>query len=385
MIPLTDVDRAVSTRLLVIEDSPSDALLLVAALQDSVLSSATIVSASCLETALRRLAESTFDGVIMDLGLPDSEGLETFSAVREAAGEAAVVVISGNDDSRLAEEAVRLGAQDFLRKSERRRGEVGRAVDYAICRQRLLRGLERARDEQLEAKDRFLSHVSHELRSPLSVVYQFGSLLQDGVGGSLSPDQRDFLRVLMRNVGQLKLMIDDLLTVSRVQRCRVPVESKPVAIRDLLTETVAAHQPAADERGIQLAADSGDLPTVLGDEGRLCEVLSNLVDNALKFTPPGGWITVEGVPAGDCVRVTVRDSGRGIPADDLDRVFEQFFQVRQGDEVSRNGLGLGLYVCRELIQRQGGVMWAESVPDRGTAICFTVPIMATRTNPEAAA
>jgi signal transduction histidine kinase len=252
-------------------------------------------------------------------------------------------------------------------------------------RQRVLRDLERARDEQLEARDRFLSHVSHELRSPLSVVYQFGSLLQDGVGGSLSTEQQDFLEVLMRNVGQLELMIDDLLTVSRIQRGWLSVESEPVAIRALLGETVAAHRPAADQRGVQIAADAGDLPTVVGDAGRLREVLSNLVDNALKFTPEGGRVTLEGVSAGDCVRVTVRDTGRGIPTDDLDRVFEQFFQVEQGDDVSRNGLGLGLFVCRDLIQRQGGVMWAESVPGHGTAICFTVPIMATGTDPEASA
>ncbi len=382
MSRLSDVERAAPTRLLLIEDSPSDAMLLEAALQDSVLASATIICESCLGAGLKRLAEDTFDGVLIDLGLPDSEGIETFSRVLEAAGEAAVVVITGRDDSRLAEEAVRLGAQDYLRKSESRRGEVGRAVDYAIRRQRVLRDLERARDEQLEARDRFLSHVSHELRSPLSVVYEFGSLLQDGIGGSLSADQRDFLEVLMRNVGQLKRMIDDLLAVNRVQHGRVTVEAKPVAIRDLLAETVAAYRPAADKRGVQLALDAADLPTVLGDECRLREVLTNLVDNALKFTPEGGRITVEGVAADDCVHVTVRDSGRGIPTDDLDRVFEQFFQVEQGDDVSRNGLGLGLFVCRDLIQRQGGVMWAASILDHGTAICFTVPVMDPSTNPE---
>src|SRR4029079_16153854 len=102
--------------------------------------------------------------------------------------------------------------------------------------------LERARDEQLQARDRFLSHVSHELRSALSVVYQFGSLLQDGAGGSLSADQRAFLEVVMRNVGQLKLMIDDLLAVSRVQRGRVVVESNPVAIRDLVHEHVGGYR-----------------------------------------------------------------------------------------------------------------------------------------------
>ncbi len=372
-------------RLLVIEDSPSDAMLLEAALQDSVLGSATIVCESCLADGLERLVEGTFEGVLIDLGLPDSEGLETFLRVREAAGEAAIVVITGRDDARLAEEAVRLGAQDYLQKSETRPGELGRSVDYAMRRQRLLRDLERARDDQLEAKDRFMSHVSHELRSPLSVVYQFGSLLQDGAGGSLSMEQRDFLDVLMRNVGQLKRMIDDLLAGSRVKRGRLSVESRPVAIRDLLAETVAAYRPAAEQRGVHLAVDAAELPTVVGDEGRLREVLTDVVDNALKFTPRGGWITLEGLPAGDSVRVTVRDSGCGIPTSDLDRVFEQFFQVDQGDEASRNGLGLGLFVCRDLIQRQGGVMWAESVLGHGTAICFTVPTISTRVDPEATA
>src|SRR4029078_5707218 len=103
----------------------------------------------------------------------------------------------------------------------------------------------------------------------------------DGVGGSLSADQRDFLEVLMRNVGQIKLMIDDLLAVSGVQVVRVVVESRPVAIRDLLAETVAAYRPAADRRGIRIATDAGDLPTGLGPEGRRRAAATNLL-----ATPP---------------------------------------------------------------------------------------------------
>jgi signal transduction histidine kinase len=374
-------------RLLVVEDSPSDAMLLEVALQESVLRSATIISEPCLSGALGRLKEGTFDGILVDLGLPDSDGLETFVRVREAAGEAAIVVITARDDARLAEDAVRLGAQDYLLKSESRPGELGRAVDYAVRRRRVLRDLEQARDDQLEAKDRFLSHVSHELRSPLAVVHQFGSLLRDSVAGPMSSDQQELMEVLMRNVGQLKLMIDDLLDVSRSAHGRLMVESAPLDLRVLLADAVAAYGPAADQQiiGLALDPDTGNLPMVVGDAGRLREVLINMVDNALKFTPAGGQITMTAVVDCDCVRVTVRDTGRGIAPEYLDRVFEQFFQVDQSDEAARNGLGLGLFVCRDLIQRQGGVMWADSVLDHGSAFSFTIPILSSTNDPEAMA
>jgi signal transduction histidine kinase len=351
-------DVAVATRLLLIEDSPSDAMLIEAQLRDSVFATATIERESSLAAGLTRLDEGGFDGVLVDLGLPDSEGLDTFVRVAEAAGTAAVVVVTGLADAQLAEEAVCLGAQDYLIKSGSRPGEFGRAVNYAIRRQRVLDELARARDEQLEAKDRFLSHVSHELRSPLSVVHQFASLLFDGV--------------------------DDLLEVGRVQRGHLAVECRALDLRGLLADVVTAYAPAAEHRGIAFSLDAGLLPEVVADEERIREVLANVVDNALKFTAPGGSIALEGMADDEgYVRVTARDTGCGVRAEDLDRIFEQFFQAEQSDEVSRHGLGLGLFVCKDLVERQGGAMWAESTHGQGTAISFTVPV--TTTNPDSEA
>jgi signal transduction histidine kinase len=349
-----------------------------------VFATATIERESSLAAGLARLDEGGFDGVLVDLGLPDSEGLDTFVRVAEAAGTAAVVVVTGLADARLAEDAVCLGAQDYLVKSGSRPGEFGRAVNYAIRRQRVLDELARARDEQLEMKDRFLSHVSHELRSPLSVVHQFASLLFDGVAGPLSVDQREFLGVLIRNVGQLRVMIDDLLEVGRVQRGRLAVDCRALDLRGLLADAVTAYAPAAEHRGIALRLDAGVLPAVLADEERIREVLANVIDNALKFTAPGGSVALEGMADDEgYVRVTARDTGCGVRAEDLDRIFEQFFQAEQSDEVSRHGLGLGLFVCKDLVERQGGAMWAESTHGQGTAISFTVPMATTNPDPEA--
>lgn len=374
---------ATATRLLLIEDSASDAMIIEAHLRDSVFATATIHREASLSAGLERLEHSGYDGVLIDLGLPDSDGLATFVSVADVAGAAAVIVVTGLADARMAEEAVRFGAQDYLIKSESRPGEFGRAVDYAIRRQRVLGDLERARAEQLDAKDRFLSHVSHELRSPLSVVHQFASLLFDGVAGPLTADQREFLNVLIRNVGQLRVMIDDLLEVGLVQRGKLVVNCRELDLRAALAAAVAAYQPVAEHLGIALSLDAGILPAVFADEARLSEVLANLVGNALKFTPDGGSITVDATRDIGNVRVTVRDTGRGVRPEDLDRIFEQFFQAAQTDEVSRNGLGLGLYVCRDLVDRQGGTMWAESRLGHGTAISFTVPLSPMNPEPEA--
>ena len=375
MIPSPDREQAAPARLLVIEGGPGDPMLLEATARDSYLSGASIEHAKSVEAGMARLETDWFDGVLIHLDLPDSASLGSFSRLWGVGGRAALVVPAEHDDAHLAAEVFRLGAQDYLVKSAMRPGDLGRAVDRAIRRQRVLQETERARDAELVAKEQFLSHVSHELRSPLSVVHQFASLLLDGVGGDLSVDQRDFLTVLMRNVGQLRVMIDDLLQVTRADSGRLTVAPQALAIHDLLIEAVAAYRPNAERRHIRLSVATNELPTVVADAERLLEVLTNLLDNALKFTPDGGHIAVEADVQGDKVCVIVRDSGRGIRPEDEDRIFEQFFQAKQYGEESRNGLGLGLYICRDLIERQGGVIWATSNLGHGTEVAFTVPIL----------
>lgn len=360
--------------LLIIEDSPSDAAMLEADLRDRAMPIGRIDRAKSLREALALLAGTSYDAVLVDLGLPDSDGLETFTEVTAAAGSAAILVVTGFDDSHTAAEAVMAGAQDYLVKDRLRPLEVARAVNYAIQRQRLLDELTRARDDQLAAKDRFLSHVSHELRSPLAVVHQFASLLLDGIGGEVSPEQRELLAVLMRNVLQLKVMIDDLVEVSHSERYEFAVNCEPVAPMDLITESAVAYRPLAERRHVGIEVVETHLPHVSADAARVREVLGNLLDNALKFTPAGGRITVSASVEDGSVRVTVHDTGRGIAAEDLPHIFEQFFQTAQDDEASRGGLGLGLFVSRELILRQGGDMQAESVLGEGTSISFTLPM-----------
>ena len=364
---------ALSPTLLLVEDSPSDGALIEADFEDES-PNWSVHRVSSLAAAIDEIAHGGYDAILLDLGLPDSDGLDTFRAVAKAAPHLAIVVVSGLHNWDTAEEAVMLGAQDFVVKGTTRRGELTRVVTYAIRRHDALETLDKLMHDQLEAKDLFLSHVSHELRSPLSVVHQFVSLLLDELAGPLTTDQRDYLEVTSRNVDQLRVMIDDLLEIGRLEGGRLVIDCQPASIANLLGDCVRARQAVARERSIALTMTVEVLPLVYCDTSRTREVIDNLLDNALNFASAGGAVQVLAALDGETARVTVRDTGPGIRTENLDRVFEQFFQEFRGDEPTRKGLGLGLFICRELIERQGGAIWAESsAGEWTTSVIFTLP------------
>jgi signal transduction histidine kinase len=360
-------------RVLLVEDSPSDAMLLEAELCEAAPGSL-VKHASSLEASRTALMAGTHDIILLDLGLPDSEGLDTFRAIAEIAVHTPIVVISGLDDERIAESAVLLGADDYLVKGTTRRGQVARAMAFAVRRNQVREDLRNLRNAKLEEKDRFLSHVSHELRSPLAVIHQFVSLVVDGIAGPLSHDQADYLAVTSRNIDQLRLMIDDLLTVGRLGNGQLVLEPAVTQLHELLTDCVRAHEPAATEGSITITLTVPPLPCVECDPRRTREVLDNLLDNALKFTAEGCSVDVSATVDADTVRVSVRDTGRGISAENIDRVFEQFFQEHGPDEVARNGLGLGLFISRQIVELHGGRIWLESRVGEGTTVMFTLPL-----------
>lgn len=237
---------------------------------------------------------------------------------------------------------------------------------------------ERIQQQQLELKDQFLSHVSHELRSPLTVIFSFVEILLDGLAGGLNEQQREFLTITHRNAAHLRQMIDDLLEVTRAQTGKLVVHVRRLELAPVVTSTIEDLALQANARRIQLAGDiQTDLPPVLADPDRVRQVLVNLLDNALKFTPEGGSIrvTVEPGPGpAEEIVLSVVDSGPGIPADERERIFRQLHQLDCGAPVSRKGLGLGLYICRELVTRMGARIWVEAVPQGGSAFRFTLPV-----------
>ena len=324
------------------------------------------------------LGKGGVDVVLLDMGLPDAHGLDTVRQVHAVAPSVPLIVLTGLDDEALAAEAMKEGAQDYLIKGQIENRALPRALRHAIERHRMQTETDQNKKLELQLKDDFLSHVSHELRSPLTAIYQFGTILADGLAGETKPEQQEYLQIILRNVRQLQSMIDDLLETTRAQTGKLSVELQSVSVSEAIVYAVHTLQGAADAKGIALSFDpSTQLPSTYADPTRLRQILIILFDNAIKFTPTGGAVNVqtrvfENDP--DFLEVEVSDTGCGIRPELTKHIFEHLYQVTDTSQAGRKGLGLGLYISKELVTRQGGKIWVHSEPQKGSHFFFTVPI-----------
>jgi signal transduction histidine kinase len=366
-----------STHVLLIEDNPGDADLVRLRLVEGK----STVAVSCVDRLSDGLASLTAKPpsvVLLDLNLPDCQGAETFRRVLENSPDVPIVILSGQDDEVLAMKALNQGVQDYLVKGSITSGALDRAMRYAVERQALLRSLEMSRKQQLEFKNQFLSHVSHELRTPLTCIYQFVTILLDGLAGPISADQRDHLETILKSVNQLGAMVRDLLEASRAESGKVRLEPHCVAIGDLIKLAVTMMKSVADEKqvGLEMGVDIR-IPFVHGDPDRILEVLINLIDNGIKFTPSGGAVTVQACMAQtdqEFVYISVADTGCGIDPKAKALIFERMYQDPNSIDNSRKGLGLGLYIAKELITLHGGRVWVASELGHGSTFSFTLPL-----------
>jgi PAS domain S-box-containing protein len=241
---------------------------------------------------------------------------------------------------------------------------------------------EEIRKEQMRFKDEFLSHVSHELRTPLTAIKQFTTILLGGLAGELNKEQREYQQIVLKNTGQLQSMIDDLLEVTRLETGKLSVESERVSVSDAVTDTLNTLQVTAGVKGVTISCELlADLPSAYADRTRLRQILIILLDNAIKFSLEGGAARIAARVLPDDPRfllLEVSDTGCGISPDVIERIFERLYQIPGATQTSREGLGLGLYICKELVTRQGGHIWVASQPHRGSTFSFTVPVFVPR-------
>src|SRR5258706_3248880 len=366
-------------QVLLVEDNPGDADLVRLRLVEGR-SEAKINCVNRLSDALASLAKEEPALILLDLNLPDSHGAETFRKVMTHSPNVPIVVLSGQDDEALAISAVHHGVQDYLVKGGFSGKQLERSIRYAVERQGLLRALEVTRKEQVEFKNRLLSHVSHELRTPVTCIHQYIALIADGLAGPTTVEQRDHLKVAMKGVSQLQAMIRDLLEASRAESGKMRVEPRCIDLGDLVQQAVAMMRPIAIKKSIGLGAgiDAG-IPLVFADPDRALEVLINLIDNAIKFTPEAGSVLVNARMVQtdpETVYVSVSDTGCGISPEARALIFERLYQEPGGsvDSSVRMGLGLGLFISKELIRLQNGRIWVASEPGLGSIFTFTLPV-----------
>jgi two-component system, NtrC family, sensor histidine kinase KinB len=222
-----------------------------------------------------------------------------------------------------------------------------------------------------EMKSGMLSVVSHELKTPLTSIRMGVHLLLEERLGDLTAQQTEILTTIREDSNRLHQIIENLLDIGRMESGRGVMDLKPHNLADIVTDATTPMESAFRDRGVNLIVDlSPELPRVLVDPARIGHVFSNLLSNALKYTPPGGEVHVTAAPAGSSVEISVQDTGPGIPKEHLDRIFERFFRVP--GQPGNTGAGLGLAIAKEIVELHGGKISVASKEDQGATFTFTL-------------
>ena len=240
----------------------------------------------------------------------------------------------------------------------------------AIIINEIARRLREAGEERDRVKDEFLGLVSHELRNPLTSVLGYLELLRM-TGANLTDDQRGFVDVAERNARRLRHLVGDLLTTAQAGAGAFALQTSKIDLNEVVRQAVESAEPAAEDAGVALATELAASVVIIGDPDRLGQACDNLISNAIKFTPAGGTVTVSTELRGADASLSVRDTGVGIPADEVAHLSERFFRASTAQAIP--GVGLGLTVVRAIATAHGGRLEIESALGEGTTFTLVLP------------
>jgi two-component system sensor histidine kinase/response regulator len=383
--------------ILLVDDQPGYLDLL----KDVFGSRSEVLYASDGLAALMIAAARVPDLILLDVIMAGIDGYEVFNRLKAdpLTSDIPVIFLTGLGSVADETKGLAMGACDYVTKPinpvavrtrvthqiqlRRAQEELTRLTEEEHSAQ-LAKEAERAAEvvrmsqEALQLRDDFLSNVSHELRSPLTSIYSFSSIIADGLAGPTNAQQDEYLGIIQRNVRQLKSMIEDLLAVTAGRTGKLTIQPQEASLSEAIVDAVHTAEANATAKGIKLSSVvPPKLPSAFADPVRLLQVLTILCDNAIKFTPAGGSVKVETkvfekLPG--YLLVEVSDTGCGIKPELLERVFEYLYQVTESSEAGRKGLGLGLHIAKELVTRQGGSIWATSEQGAGSVFSFTLPV-----------
>jgi signal transduction histidine kinase len=346
--------------LLMLEDNSGDALLTGRLLPREDFS---LTQVDRLSAGLEALAKKHYDLVIVDLGLPDSDGVATVERLAFKYPELPIIVLTGLADENIAEHALQAGAQDYLVKGEFTSGEAVKAIRYAMVRKQV--------DVQ---KSRFLGLVSHELRSPLTAVTGYAELLEDELEGPLTERQREFVEQIGINTGRVLQLVEDLLDVARMDAGMFALTFAEADVAQVANEVAQAVLPLFMAEHLNLSIEIAQSPLLACiDARRVGQVISNLLDNAIKYTSPGGLVRLSVKPIGTDIQVAVLDTGPGVTAAGRERLFTQFGQLPTPAMRGKQGTGLGLWLSKAIVEGHGGRIDVESEAGQGAKFWFTLP------------
>jgi signal transduction histidine kinase len=339
------------------------------------------------EEALQKIEKEPFDLVLTDLKMPKMDGLQLVKEIAQAKPEILTVLMSGHGSIDSALEAMKKGASDYLTKPLNLDELVIRLCKVLDEKQRFLSlkdyayELERANKELRkidEIKSEFVSVASHELRTPLAAIKNAVQLMMSGKTGEINENQAKFLSMAERNINRLTNILNDLLDLSRIESGKIDIKFEELDVRIPIEFVASTLKPQADAKSIQIVVEvTQHLPAVYGDQEKIEQILTNLIGNAIKFTPEGGKVVVSTQPLDAQERklaISVRDTGIGIPKDQLEKIFEKFHQVEGSLHRLVSGTGLGLAITKGLVEANYGTIWVESEVGKGSVFTFTLPM-----------
>jgi signal transduction histidine kinase len=229
-----------------------------------------------------------------------------------------------------------------------------------------LRGLD-------EMKSNFISAVTHELKQPLALIGGYAQTIYEYYDSLTYEEEMQCLRVIMERTQFLSSLVEDLLDISLLEVGRIRLLEEKIDLPELVHRAARQYIDGGDEQPVYVDFPE-DFPPVIADAGRIEQVLSNLFSNAVKFSGGRGEIRIFGTAGEDSVRISVEDSGTGIEPALLERIFERFFQANATTSRPYPGVGLGLFICRQIIEAHHGRIWAENRPEGGSAFIFELPL-----------
>ena len=361
-------------RVLLVEANPADAAYVKAVLDGDEFD---VVVATRIAAAIEILGNGRTDVVVLDMCLPDGRGLVGLRAIQEVTPAVPVVILSGDDDERMATNSVQAGAQDYLLKGHASDIVLRRALRYAVDRQDLrarlaasVDELERQRGSVLALnalKNDLIAVLAHDIKGPLTSIMGYAELLEEGaLEGSAAVDAA---RTIRSAAGRLATLANDVLALSRVEHGDLEIADEHVDLVALIESTIASY---ASERDVAFASSCA-AAVVRGDEDRLRQVFDNLLRNAFKYAPPGSPIEVNVRREDDRFLVDVRDRGMGIPADEIPRLFERFSRASNAKRAKIAGTGIGLFIVKMVVERHGGEIAVQSVLGEGSTFTVMLP------------
>jgi signal transduction histidine kinase len=349
--------------LLVIEDNPGDARLLHEMFHEGRTASSELKHVSSMGEAEAYLANNAVQLILLDLGLPDVQGVAAIRRAHLAAPSIPLVVLTGLDDEDLSEQTLQEGAQDYLIKGQIDSRGLLRALRYAVERKRLER-----------LKDEFVATVSHELRTPLTSISGSLGLLMGKAAGVLPDAAARLLAIAHANSQRLVRLVNDILDIEKLESGQVVFNFRSVNVRSLVEQTMEANRGFADAHGVRMRLEvSANDQDVSADADRLSKVITNLLSNAVKFAPVDSEVIITIENREDSVRTSVRDRGPGISADFRPRLFERFAQADATNTRPKSGTGLGLSIVKQIVERLGGEVGFIDAPGGGSIFYVELP------------